>query len=116
MKVYNREVFLKMPPGVIYSCGEEWVLDGLYIKGQTISGVDFYCRRLNCHDAYDSIEYYKFLEQSLEDGISLGLNQAEHRDGSFDDNIRYLVFEEKDLIELAATFIGSVRYFRGFNV
>lgn len=102
MKILNRKDFLKMPEGTFFSSGSEWVIDGFMIKKSTIfdnfgNGIDFFYQSLNCIHASNSEELFESLELSLKEGKSFFINNCDMREGLFDDDIRYLIYEKKDL-------------------
>lgn len=100
MRVYNRKDFMKLPEGVLYSSGKKWYFDSLYVKGDTLRPNDFTCRCLNWISAFDDSNQFDKLEKSLSDGTSIQMQDAYGRDGGFDDEDIFLVFEKEDLEEL----------------
>jgi hypothetical protein len=100
MKLYNRKDFLELPAGTLYCKGVSWSFGGLAVKGDTVAGVDWYCRHLSGID-FDSTEQmldrYEAMEAS---GATFPLNAGEVRDGMFDDDAIFLVLEPGDLEEL----------------
>jgi hypothetical protein len=113
LKLYNRQDFLKLPSGTIFSSGEAWVITGFNVKGETIddghgNNIDFYYQDLLQIDSFNSQELFERLEEMLKDGKSYPINQHEGRDGLFDDEIRYLVYEKGDLEEIRMIFDRSL--------
>ncbi len=100
MRVYNRKDFMGLPEGVLYSSGKMWYFDNLYVKGETLQYNDFTCRCLNWISAFDDSDQFDKLEKSLSDGASIQMQDAYGRDGCFDDEDIFLVFEKEDLEEL----------------
>jgi hypothetical protein len=102
VKILNRQSFLKLPEGVFFAKGIQWCVDGFCVKGATLfneegHAIDFFYLNLSsmdfssCHDLADK------MEDSLKNGTSYPINQCENRDGMFDDEDVFLVFEPNDL-------------------
>lgn len=104
MKVICRHDFMKLPEGTIYAKGKEWYFDGTFIKGETLKGydgedIDWYYTDPNTAISYDSGEMFDILEKSLKTGTSFegGMNVLQ-RDGMFDVDDLFMVWEEQDNI------------------
>ncbi len=96
MKIYNKKDFLNLPPGTFFSKGVQWSMNGLYVKGETW-GNDFIFVDLIMIDAESSDILFDRYEEMLKNGKSYAINQDAMRDGSFDDEEVFLVFEKEDL-------------------
>lgn len=90
---------MKLPAGILFASGRRWYFTGMQVKGETIS-TDFQSRQLDWVAANDSGEAFDRLEEMLSSGVSYPINEAFGRDGRFDDDDIFLVYEEADLIEL----------------
>jgi hypothetical protein len=99
MRVVNRKNFLKLPAGTIYCKGVQWAFDSISIKGESLEN-DWYYLDPAWASAEDSIEAIRILEWSLETGAPFVCESAESRDGCFDDEAVFLIFEELDLLLL----------------
>ncbi len=108
MKVYNRERFLELPPGTIYAKGKPWVFDGLMVKGDTLPYDDWFYRGLIDIDASHSGEWSDRLGRMLIEGDSYPMNTAYGRDGIFDSEELFLVYEEADLNELISVLVAAI--------
>jgi len=106
MRVYTRQDFLDLPEGTIFCKGVKWNFDGLCIKGKTWPN-DFIFRDLTIIDSSGSNDCFDKLEDSITNGSSYPLNEAYARDGSFDSESLYLVFDSDDLIRLSYIFMKS---------
>lgn len=113
MRILTREQFMQMKAGTIFSYYEPSVFTGLYIKESNpedgyndfsssplIGAIDF-------HDTGDFFDKCSAMErgESVEtdfDGSS--------REGLFDDNLLYAVYEEKDVEKLLAKILPSRNY------
>lgn len=105
MKVVCRHDFLSYPEGTIYSKGKEWYFDHLLIKGKTLQDSpedigDFYSMNLSWAAGNDSGECFDMLEKSLKTGSSFECDESWCRDGCFDVDDLFLVYEEADLLVL----------------
>lgn len=101
MKIYRRAQFLRLPPGTIFSKGNEaFNFSDIMVKGDTIGFIDFYYRDWNNIDSLSSSELLEKYADMLNHGSSHKIDQAEQRDGSFYDTDLFLVFEIDDLLEM----------------
>lgn len=96
MRVYNRKGFLQLPDGTIFCKGTRWCFDNLSIKGHSWEDDFLYVDLCNI-DANESGQWVDRLEDSLSNGTSYPINNQAARDGLFDEDAIFLVFEEKDL-------------------
>jgi len=104
MKIYNKKDFLKLDT-CLFCSGSEWVFHSICLKADTLTdnegiGVDFYYLPLCDINANDSNELFDSYEEMLQQGMSKKMNEHLHRDGRFDDNDIFLVFEIMDLCQL----------------
>jgi len=102
MKVYRLDEFRKLPEGTLFCECERWVFGTLHVKGETWER-DFLLRDLQSIDAEDSGEWGRRLDEMLESGASYPINGDYGRDGSFNENALFLVYEREDLLELRRT-------------
>lgn len=96
MRVVNRKAFLELPPGTIYCKGIQWAFDGICIKEDSLAN-DWVYLDPAWASAHDSEEAVHLLEQSLKTGSSFACEDSYSRDGCFDDEAVFLIFEEPDL-------------------
>src|SRR5579859_2553998 len=96
MKIYSRTEFMKLPEGIIFSSGEPYAFSGLYIKGETWK-VDFLESDLINIDSFSSNDNAEKMYDMETKGNSYPINKSYGREGLFDDNILYLVYEKEDL-------------------
>lgn len=110
MKLMNLEDFLKCPEGTIYRCGYRWNFGNLSVKYGSIESFDWFYMRIGDIDADSSEELFNMLEDSLENKekrLPLDLKTTE-RDGLYEDDRLFLVFEKHDVDQLA-DFFTSLR-------
>lgn len=110
MKIYNRKDFLKLPDGTIFCKGTKWCFDNLSIKGHSWDNDFLYVDLCNI-DAQDTGQWVDRLEESLKNGASFLINNNAARDGMFDEEGVFLVYEKKDLeflIDIMKVSIKSV--------
>jgi hypothetical protein len=96
MRVVDRKTFLTLPEGVVYAKGPKWAPGGLLFKGQSLEN-DWFCLNPCWVSARDSGEAVDHLDAMLEQGTSFPMEDAYGRDGYFDDNEVFLIFERADL-------------------
>ena len=99
MKVVDRKTFLGLPEGTIYHKGKPWYFGNLSIKGESLSHDWFYCDP-SWVDANDMGEAASRLEEMLAAGASYPCETNYGRDGCFDEEELFLVYEHADLIWL----------------
>lgn len=101
MRIYNRKDFLELPAGTIYADGCKWAITGFHIKGSTIRKDDgeaidwFYVNLVDTARGEEDIE--EAFEKMLNEKISYPINVSQKRDGCFNDEDYFLVFEVEDL-------------------
>lgn len=111
MKVLNRKEFLNMPEGTIFAKGEPWHFNQIAHKAETM-GADFVYMSLANIDSYDSGEWSFRLNEMLETGASYPIdNDGFMRDGLFDEDDVFLVFERDDLIKLRGRINEAIAVF-----
>jgi hypothetical protein len=89
-----------MPSGTIYCKGTKWAFEGICIKGASIGGIDWYEHDPAWVDADDSGQAFDRLEAMLNTGASFPMQDSECRDGMFDKENIFLIFERDDLRKL----------------
>jgi hypothetical protein len=105
MRVVNREKFLDLPDGTIYAKGVQWAFESLCIKGESLrnhDGKPFDWAVTNpCWvEARGSDEAFQKLEEMHALGVSYPCEKDYGRDGCFDEDAVFMVFEKDDLIWL----------------
>lgn len=108
MRIVNRKTFLTLPPGTMYCKGVQWDFRGLSIKADTI-GNDWVYLDMAGPDAMDGGEASEILDNSLADGSSFRSETSYGRDGCFDDEAVFLIFELNDLIRLRGFCDAAIR-------
>lgn len=100
MRLYQRAEFLKLPEGTIFNKGVQWNFGCLSVKGESTNYNDFYCCDLDWVDGNNSEECFDRLDSMLKDGASFPAQDSGCRDGLFDDDAIFLVWERADLEKL----------------
>lgn len=108
MKIYSRSEFMKLPPGTVFSSGEPMVFLDLYVKGDSWE-VDFLQSSLIGIDSFDSRQTVERFDEMNEKGISYPINKHFGREGLFDEEMLYLVYEKEDLIYLKEIIEEALR-------
>lgn len=103
MKIINRKEFLKIPSGTVYCKGKRWYWEQMAIKQESLEN-DWFYLELDQIPCSDSKEWVDNQERMLDTGESMPIQITEARDGFFDDEEIFLVYE-KDDIELLREFI-----------
>lgn len=109
MRVYNRSKFMKLPVGGIFCKGEPWAFDRLHVKGATWPETnDFLACSLQWIESDSSTQSTDRLDEMLETGASYPMNADYGRDGCFDDNDVFLVWEPADLEKMIELFHAAI--------
>lgn len=100
MKLLNREDFMALPAGTIYAKGTAIASFGsLEIKADSLGG-DWVCLDPCYVDGRDPGECDERFEDMLLNGASYPMRSAFGRDGCFEQDAIFLVFEKDDLLQL----------------
>lgn len=108
MKVYNRKDFLQLPTGTFFCKGEKWFWENMSIKGETWENDFLYVDVCNI-DSNNPEEWADRLEDSLANGTPYPINNSTSRDGYFEEDSVFLVFEKEDLEFLITCMMNSLR-------
>ena len=101
MKIVDRKTFLAMPPGTIFNKWVLYVFGDLCIKGETW-GNDFLVQHLDSLEEAENGVYMDALGW-LESGESIRMDfNAQGRDGLFDDDQCFAVWDAADVDALIA--------------
>lgn len=114
MKVITRDKFLDYPEGTIFAKGKEWYFDNLCIKGVTFPADEDYCGDFlyldtSWPDAWDSGKAIDLLAEAIETGKSFECEKGYSRDGMFDLEDLFLVYEKDDLEFLKEQIENAIR-------
>lgn len=97
MKIYRRAAFLALPAGTIYAKGKPWCFEDLSVKGETWMN-DFLTMGLVWIESGGSTETVDRLEEMIDSGASYPMEtDGFGRDGCFDNDDLFLVYEKADL-------------------
>lgn len=100
MKIVNRKDFLAMPEGTLFCKYTPCFFDDISIKGESLIN-DFFYQQLVHPIAKDSGELFALLDSAEQSGETITNDlYCEGRDGCFDDDQMFLIFEPKDLLDL----------------
>ena len=103
MRICNRVEFMKLPEGTVFAKGEEWVWGSLQFKAETIGSpdnIDWFEINPCGVDADSSEQEWERFDEMKNKNASYPMNDCICRDGCFDHDDLFLVFEKKDLIKL----------------
>lgn len=102
MKIVNRETFMKMPRNTLFAKYQPSVFEEFAIKGETWNQ-DFLASASlsSAIDCSGSVEFVELLDHAEKTGESLLMDfESEGRDGCFDKDQLFAVFEEADVMAL----------------
>lgn len=99
MRVYNRAEFLKLPAGTIFAKSKQWYFNGLAIKDET-AGDDWWELNPAWIDGEGSHVWFDRLAEMLVKGTSYPMDDSIGRDGMYDADAIFLIFEKADLEKL----------------
>jgi hypothetical protein len=101
MRIVSRRELMAMEPGVLFA---QVLKDGQYgelrIYGGSFGSNDFTERLIATPEFDDCGELWQREEDMRANGASYPVDTAYGRDGLFDDNIRYLVYDEADIVSI----------------
>jgi len=97
MKIVDRQAFLKLPENTVYCEYKPHIFESVNIKGESVSNIDYWsvdiAAPIDCDDSSDMVEKMKL------DSIPLDF-ESETRDGMFNENQLYAVYEKHDIEKL----------------
>lgn len=122
MKIITKQEFYGLPEGILYSKLNPNVFESLFIKGETLYDdnlpLDFYDLELignvQCNGSDDLYELLHIaveedLQKPLHEKISLSIDfEAQCRDGLYEDDMLFAVYEENDITEFIKTLEQSL--------
>ncbi len=120
MRIVNRDEFLAMPTGTLFSKYEPVVFDALMIKEETITSppyspdgkaIDFNFTEIGgAVDSDSTGDFVDKLNDSRENGTSVPMDfNAIGRDGEFVEDQLFAVWERKDVEDLIVRLLGTLR-------
>jgi hypothetical protein len=96
MRIYNREEFLKLPAGTLYiKATEPWAWEEYLVKVETLNAGDWVYADIRTYLEGKDLDYS--WEYMLQGKLSCNSRLEYQRDGCFDDNELFMVFEKPDL-------------------
>lgn len=109
MRIVNIEEFMNLPKGTVYSKYEPCIFNGLMIKRENSGLIDFfYADLIGNVDCQDSNDYFDKCDEAQKSGISLKLDfEIMGRDGMFDKNQLFAVYEKYDVENLIKSLKGD---------
>lgn len=107
MKIVDRNTFMSLPAGTLYIKGSPHAYHApICVKGEslpnddpTLQG-DWFHRDLSEVDAHNSDQQMRRMDAMLYRGESFPLSDGIGRDGCFDPDDTFLIYEEEDLREV----------------
>jgi len=102
MKIINRKQFLETTEGTIYSKFDPYIIDGLYIKNESLGNDWYYQDLISSIECNDSGEYTDKLFKAKNDPeyeLRQDYNTSQ-RDGLFDETQLFLIYDKDDVVKL----------------
>ena len=122
MKIVNKEEFLELPYGVLYSKYKLCYFGGLYVRLDVIKNIDGepidfrYKDLIAPLDANDSEEYFELLFEAEKGTKDLELDfDCGSRDGCYDNEQMFAVYSREDIINLSNTIAGCAKIYKPTN-
>lgn len=111
MKIVDRKTFLAMPAGTVFSKYQPCAFGELQIKGDTVADVDFYTQDLvGAIEHNSSDDFADTLLAAQRDATSVRMDfEFQGRDGMFDKEQLFAVWERVDVEELLARLRMTLR-------
>lgn len=111
MRILRKAEFLRMPIGTLFARGKPWAFEQLSVKGESLhNSDDFFAMDLVSIKSDGSSEWVERLDKMLETGVSYPLETDGYgRDGCFDSEDLFLVYELADLQDLHRIIITAIQ-------
>lgn len=112
MKIVNRETFLTLPPGTVFAEYTPCIVGDMRIKGETAPNKnDWLYQEINLAiHALSSVQMFDLLEEAEKTGQSVPMNfTIQSRDGAFDYDQRYAIYEKQDVEALIKRLQEALR-------
>lgn len=100
MRVVDRKTFLSLHEGTAYCKGKRWFFGGIEFKRDNVGSNDWYSFEPNWIESEGSHESFDILDDMLATGKSHPMIDTITRDGLFDGDALFLIFERDDLLKL----------------
>ena len=108
MKIVNREQFMQLPAGTLYSLYTPFVMNGLYLRGETFAACDFLQMNL-IGQLSDVGGDFETACDRMEAGESVPVEFRDYeRDGMFDNLQQFAVYENKDIRAMIGVLMQAV--------
>lgn len=112
MRIVNRKEFLKLPMRTVYSLYDSGRAEGLFYKDETLENDWFYqdlifSKPTNISNSEEYLEHYEKAENNRDFNFELDLDCSE-RDGEFEENQMFLVYDKSDVKKLINALINCL--------
>lgn len=108
MKIYKRSDFMKLPEGTIFTSGMPFGFGNFCIKGESWE-VDFIYSGMLWIEAEGSDDAAEKMDEMLIKGTSAPIHTSYCREGLFDDEMVYMVYEKGDLEYMIERFKEAIK-------
>lgn len=104
MRLFNRKDFLELPDGIIFAKAGKYFFHDFSVKEETLEN-DFLYIDLLSIDNQGSDDFFEKLDKmTIDNKLSIPMNDDCARDGCFVVDELFLVFEKEDLNNLMSYF------------
>jgi hypothetical protein len=101
MKIIGRKQFLLLPSGILYRKYEPCITYDFCVKKDVVNEGDFYYTPFDAIDCENLQQRCELFEKYREDGCNFEFDyEIECRDGEFEDDQLFIIYEEKDILQL----------------
>ncbi|MBB6694363.1 hypothetical protein H7B90_23485 [Cohnella xylanilytica] len=113
MRIVNRKEFLHLPSGTVYSRFQPMMIEGLMVKGDSLSNDWTYSNLIEDVDANSSEEFSNILLDAMDNGTSFSMDlECYGRDGSYDDSSMFAIYDRDDVERLVDRLQSILRSYQ----
>lgn len=105
MKIVNRKTFLTLPEGTVYF--KLGYSERLCVKHETL-GDDWYYKDFDSIGSFSDVEERERLEEMKQTGKSYPISKSFMRDGLFDFDETFMIYEKEDIIYLVSELTKNI--------
>lgn len=109
MRVVDRAGFLALPAGTVYAkIPQKWIVGDICVKAGNCGDNDWFYESFDWVDAGDSNEAVRRLDEMADSGASYPVQKGAGRDGLFDPDDLFLIYEPDDVAYIAGRLTGAI--------
>lgn len=111
MRIVSRAEFMKLPAGTLFAKGKPMYFGSLCVKGDSLES-DWIDRQLVWFEEHgstgDEFDQGHRWDEMVENGASFPMHTGYGRDGCFDNEDLFLIYERDDLLELRSVIDAAL--------